>query len=187
MKNTSTPQIECRDVGKLVPYANNSRTHSDTQIYQLASSIDEWGMVGAIIVRDGTIAKGHGTLMAIKTLYDAGKQLYPAPGKSAGAKPYPKNTAPVIDASGWTDAQFKAYVIADNKLALNAGWDDALLKVEFEELDTAGFDVTLTGFTLDEIETITVTEPPKSSENTENGENGEPTHTCPKCGHPFND
>ncbi|RQZ18128.1 DNA modification methylase [Burkholderia sp. Bp9031] len=103
-------------------------------------------MVGAIVVRDGVIAKGHGTLAAIRKLYGAGKRLYPPPGHSRGADPFADGDVPVIDASGWTETQFRAFVIADNQLALMAGWDDELLRLEVTELRDDGFDVDLLGF-----------------------------------------
>lgn len=138
--------IEPRPVAQLIPYARNSRTHSDDQIAMIAASIEEFGMVGAIVVRDGVIAKGHGTLSAINRLYAAGKGVYPAPGKASGAPPFPAGTAPVLDVSGWTDAQFRAYVIADNQLAVRAGWDIDLLRVEIGDLGEAGFDIGILGF-----------------------------------------
>ncbi|RKP44744.1 site-specific DNA-methyltransferase [Pararobbsia silviterrae] len=143
-----------RSISDLLPYARNSRTHSDDQVAQLAASIDEFGLVGAIVVRDGTIAKGHGTLAAVRKLIEAGKGIYPPPGRSQGADAYPNGLVPAIDASGWSDAQFRAYVIADNKLALNAGWDLDMLRIELEELQTEGFDLSLTGFELDEIKDL---------------------------------
>lgn len=140
------PNIDTRPVDALIPYARNSRTHSDGQVAQIAASIDEFGMVGAIVVRDGVIAKGHGTLAAVRKLYAAGKHLYPPPGRAQGAEPFPDGTVPVLDASGWTDAQFRAFVIADNKLAEAAGWDEELLRLELGELQGLGFDMDLIGF-----------------------------------------
>lgn len=140
------PNIDTLPVDALIPYARNSRTHSDGQVAQIAASIDEFGMVGAIVVRDGVIAKGHGTLAAVRKLYAAGKRLYPPPGRAQGAEPFPDGTVPVLDASGWTDAQFRAFVIADNKLAEAAGWDEELLRLELGELQGLGFDMDLIGF-----------------------------------------
>lgn len=151
MPMDNTPAVRAIPVADLVPYVRNSRTHDEGQIAQLAGSLEEFGMVGAIVVRDGVIAKGHGTLAAIRKLYAAGKLLYPAPGKSGGAEPYPQGTAPVLNVSGWTDSQFRAYVIADNKLALNAGWDNEMLRVEFDALKDEGFDLSLIGFDTDEL------------------------------------
>ncbi|KUZ70685.1 hypothetical protein WI38_32830 [Burkholderia ubonensis] len=147
-------QISCRSVDSLIPYARNARTHSETQIAQIAASIEEFGMVGAIVVRDGVIAKGHGTLASIRMLYGASKRLYPPPGRSRGAEPFPDGEVPVIDASGWTDAQFRAFVIADNQLALLAGWDDELLQLEVTELRDDGFDVDLLGFEAVELDML---------------------------------
>jgi DNA modification methylase len=147
----SEQKFDYRQADSLVPYVRNSRTHSDAQVAQIAGSIEEFGMVGAIVVRDGVIAKGHGTLAAIQKLYEAGKRIYPAPGRKQGAEPLPAGTVPVLDVSGWTDAQFKAYVIADNKLAENAGWDFELLAVELDDLRDEGFDLNLLGFEAQEL------------------------------------
>lgn len=144
-------QIELRGIETLVPYARNSRTHSDAQVAELAASIDEFGLVGGIVVRDGVIAKGHGTLQGCIKLLKAGKSLYPAPGRAAGARPYPDGQIPVIDASGWTDAQFRAFVIADNRLALNADWNYEMLAVELDDLRDMDFDLNLLGFDAQEL------------------------------------
>jgi DNA modification methylase len=121
-----------KTIKDLIPYANNSRTHSEDQINQIVSSINEWGFTTPVLIDDkNQIIAGHGRTMAAK---------------KAGIE-----EVPCIVADGWTDAQKKAYVIADNKLALNAGWDEELLAIEFEELGELNFDLTLTGFDLDEI------------------------------------
>lgn len=151
------PNIDTRPVDAMIPYARNSRTHSDSQVAQIAASLDEFGMVGAIVVRDGVIAKGHGTLAAVRKLYAAGKRLYPPPGRAQGAEPFPEGTVPVLDASGWTDAQFRAFVIADNKLAEAAGWDEELLRLELGDLQGMGFDLELIGF--DAVELGSLLEP----------------------------
>ena len=119
--------VERRPVAALVPYARNARTHSDAQVAQIAASIREWGWTTPVLVDEaGGIIAGHGRVMAARTLGIA--------------------DVPVMVARGWTDAQKKAYVLADNKLALNAGWDDDLLRVELEDLKFEGFDLGLTGF-----------------------------------------
>jgi hypothetical protein len=121
-----------RKVSALVPYARNSRTHSPEQVDQIAASIKEWGFTTPILVdTDGQIIAGHGRLLAAQKLG--------------------LDEVPTMTAEGWTDAQKKAYVIADNKLALNAGWDNAMLAVEMQELGDLGFDLDLTGFGKDEI------------------------------------
>lgn len=144
-------QIHTRQIDSLTPYARNSRTHTPAQIAQIAASIREFGMAGAIIIRGDTIAKGHGTLAAIALIYQSGDLVYPVPGKAAGAEPFPRGEAPTIDATGWTDNQFRAYVIADNQLALNAGWDNAVLAGELRDLIDASYDVGVTGFDLPSI------------------------------------
>ena len=136
-KKTKNPadKVEQWPIDKLVPYAKNSRTHSEEQIAQLAASIKEWGFTSAVLVdEEGGIIAGHGRVMAARKLG--------------------MESLPVMVAAGWTDAQKRAYVIADNKLALNAGWDNDLLALELGELGDLGFDVELTGFTADEIQAL---------------------------------
>lgn len=119
-------------MASLVPYARNARTHSDDQVAQIASSIREWGWTVPILVDEtGGIIAGHGRALAAQKLGIA--------------------EVPVMVASGWTEAQKRAYVIADNKLALNAGWDDELLRIELGDLQGLDFDVGLTGFSDDEL------------------------------------
>ncbi len=168
----ATPEIGTRAVESLIPYARNSRTHSDAQVAQIAASIDEFGMVGAIVVRDGVIAKGHGTLAAVRKLYAAGKHIYPPPGRAQKAEPFPDGTVPVLDASGWTDSQFRGFVIADNKLAELAGWDTELLSLELEELKSDGFNLDLLGF--DAVDLGNLLEPESKAGLTDDDETPEP-------------
>ncbi len=129
------PAYKTAAVSDLIPYARNSRTHSEVQVSKIAASIREFGFLNPVIV-DGSsgIIAGHGRIMAAQKL---------------GIE-----TVPVIEASHLTDAQRRAYVIADNRLALDAGWDDEMLRVEFAELADMGFDLELTGFELGEIEAL---------------------------------
>lgn len=125
-------KVQRTKLTQLTPYARNSRTHSDEQVAQIAASINEWGFTNPVLIDpQGEIIAGHGRVLAAQRL---------------GLE-----EVPTITAQGWTDAQKKAYVIADNKLALNAGWDDEMLKIEFSELKDLDFDTTLTGFSLDEL------------------------------------
>jgi ParB-like chromosome segregation protein Spo0J len=125
-------KVEQRSIESLIPYARNSRTHSDAQVAQIAASIKEWGWTTPILVDEqGGVIAGHGRLMAARKLGMA--------------------EVPVMVAKGWTEAQKRAYVIADNKLALNAGWDAEALRIELAELDAAGFDLELTGFVGDDL------------------------------------
>lgn len=124
-------QIEARSIDILIPYANNSRTHSDAQVSQVAASIKEFGFTNPVLIDEqGGIIAGHGRVMAAKKLGLA--------------------EVPCIVLDGLSEAQKKAYIIADNKLALNSGWDADMLKVEMERLGELGFDLSLTGF--DDIE-----------------------------------
>ena len=119
----------------LIPYARNSRTHSDAQVAQIAASIKEFGFTNPVLIDEtGSIIAGHGRVMAARKLAIA--------------------DVPSIRLTHLTDAQKKAYVIADNKLALNAGWDDEMLAVELTDLKDMGFDLDLTGFSTDEIEAL---------------------------------
>ncbi len=128
-------KVEQWAIEKLVPYAKNSRTHSEEQVAQIAASIKEWGFTTAVLVDEsGSIIAGHGRVMAARKLGMA--------------------SLPVMVAKDWSDAQKRAYVIADNKLALNAGWDNDLLALELGELGDLGFDLELTGFTDEEIKAL---------------------------------
>lgn len=124
--------IEYESVEALIPYVANSRTHSDAQVAQIAASIKEFGWTNPILIDgENTIIAGHGRLLAARKLGMA--------------------DVPVIRIDHLTKAQQRALVIADNKLALNAGWNDDLLKLELKELDDLKFDLTLTGFDLEEL------------------------------------
>lgn len=153
-----------RPIAELAPYLNNPRTHSEDQIAKLAAMIDEVGFVGVVAVRDGVIAKGHGTLAAVKLLLAEGKAVYPAPGRALGAKPFPEGFLPVQDCTGWTDSQFQAFVMADNQLGLLSGWDDELLKLGMENIDPELFDIQIIGFSGAELDKLLA--PPDSNEFT---------------------
>lgn len=132
-----TPEITTLQTSRLIPYARNSRTHSDEQVAQIAGSIKEFGFTNPILIDDkDSIIAGHGRLLAAQRL---------------GIK-----DVPCIRLSHLTEAQKKAYVIADNKLALNAGWDFDMLKIELGDLKSDGFDLELTGFTQDELNNLLV-------------------------------
>ena len=106
MSTWPADRVERWPIERLVPYAKNARTHSAEQIDQIAASIREWGWTNPVLVgEDGTIIAGHGRVL--------------------GARKLRIREVPVMVATGWTEAQKKAYAIADNKLALNAGWDEA--------------------------------------------------------------
>lgn len=134
-KQWPADSVTRRKISSLIPYALNSRTHSDEQIAQIAASINEWGFTTPILIdKNGGVIAGHGRLLAAQRL---------------GLEEVPTMTA-----IGWSDAQKKAYVIADNKLALNAGWDSDILKIEMQELGDLNFDLTLTGFGIEEMASL---------------------------------
>tara|TARA_R110002072_G_scaffold36929_5_gene108425 strand:- start:836 stop:1432 length:597 start_codon:yes stop_codon:yes gene_type:complete len=120
-------KIEYVATDDLIPYINNSRTHSESQIKQIAASIREFGFTNPILIDEGgSVIAGHGRLVAAELL--------------------DLDEVPTITLEGLTEAQRKAYVIADNKLALNSGWDDELLKIEIETLKNLDFDTDLLGW-----------------------------------------
>ena len=127
----TTTQMQLVDINKLVPYVNNARTHSPEQITKLRSSLREFGFVNPVLIdREFNVLAGHGRICAAK---------------EEGIK-----EVPCVFVEHLSEAQKKGYILADNKLALDAGWDDALLKVEMESLQEMGFDIGMTGF--DEME-----------------------------------
>jgi ParB-like chromosome segregation protein Spo0J len=132
----TTGSLEVVALDSLIPYARNSRTHSDEQVAQIAASIREFGFTNPVLIGgESDIIAGHGRLLAARKL---------------GLL-----EVPCIRLGYLTDAQKRAYVIADNKLALNAGWDDELLKIELVSLrEEDGVDLGLTGFSSDEIEAM---------------------------------
>ena len=135
----TTQRFEKIDINKLVPYARNARTHSKEQILQLRASLREFGFVNPVIVdNDMNIIAGHGRIMAAKEEGIA--------------------EVPCVFAEHLTEAQKKAYILADNRLALSAGWDDELLALEFADLKDLGFDVDAIGFEPAEIEKLFNTE-----------------------------
>jgi hypothetical protein len=132
-------------VKKLAPYAKNARTHSEAQVALIARSIKEFGFTVPVLVDPkGGIIAGHGRVLAAKSLGLA--------------------EVPVMVASGWTAAQKRAYVLADNKIAADAGWDNTLLRGELEALRAADFDLGLTGFSADDVSALfDLSEPAPSS------------------------
>lgn len=128
-------QIIDKSIDELIPYCNNSRTHDESQILQIASSIKEFGFTNPVLIdEDNGIIAGHGRVLAARKL---------------GI-----NKVPSIKLSHLTDIQKKAYIIADNKIALNAGWDEELLKNEVEQLIANDFDIDLIGFSDEEIDSL---------------------------------
>jgi hypothetical protein len=127
--------IETLPIDALIPYARNSRTHSEAQVAQIAASIREFGFTNPVLIdADGGLIAGHGRVM--------------------GARQIGMAEVPCIRLAHLTEAQKRAYVIADNRLALNAGWDEAMLALEMRDLMDEGYDVGLTGFYLKEVDAL---------------------------------
>jgi DNA modification methylase len=125
-------KIERRNVEDLIPYARNARTHSDEQVAQIAASMKEWGWTNPVLIdEEGSIIAGHGRVLAARQLGIT--------------------DVPCMVARGWTDAQKQAYRLADNQLAMQADWDNDLLKVELGELRELDFDLDLIGFDAPEL------------------------------------
>ncbi len=146
MARTTSTEMRMVPVGRLVPYINNARTHSQEQINKLRASLREFGFVNPLIIdRDYNVLAGHGRL--------------------AGAKAEGYGEVPCVFVDEMTEAQKKAYILADNRMAMDAGWDDELLRVELETLQDMDFDLAMTGFDEKEIADLL-------SGDTEGGEDG---------------
>lgn len=163
-------KVELINIEKLIPYAMNARTHSEEQVAQIAGSIKEFGFNNPVLIdsENGLIA-GHGRVMA---------------GRKLGLK-----EVPAIRLGHLTDIQKKAYILADNKIALNSGWDYELLKSEIEMLEEEEFRLDVLGFSVQEIEQITVGEQMKqdSPDDFKDVDESDLEHKCPKCGFEFDD
>ena len=150
-----------RKASELTPSPNNARTHSDEQIQQIVESIKEFGWTNPILLDgDNGILAGHGRLEAALEL---------------GI-----DKVPTIDISGLSDAQKRAYIIADNKLALNASWNNDLLQIELADLSELGFNLDLTGFNEEEIR-LQFEELPSDNKDIDEDALDKKTHECPKC------
>lgn len=142
-------QIDPRLVADLAPYARNSRTHSEAQVQQIAASIREFGWTQPVLADAESIVVGHGRVLGAALLYSLGETIYALPGPPRDGRPggaaLPAGSVPVIDCTGWSEDQRRAYVIADNQIALNAGWDLDVLRSELLDLGQE-IDLELLGF-----------------------------------------
>lgn len=165
-KHNPADKVEQWSIDRLIPYANNARTHSAEQVAQIAASVKEWGWTTPVLVDEqGSIIAGHGRTLAAHKLK--------------------MTEIPVMVAEGWSDAKKRAYIIADNKLAMNAGWDNEMLALELGEIGELGFDLDLTGFKAEEIQALQTPEfKPGTEEDQSNLDQKAPT-LCPSCGHEF--
>lgn len=158
-------RVERWPIERLIPYARNARTHSDAQVAALAASIREWGWtMPALVDEAGTLIAGHGRVLAARQL--------------------DITEIPTMVARGWTEAQIKAYRIADNQLPTLAGWDQQLLGVELAELQGLGANIELIGFSTGEADKL-MNGPQAPSEFGAYDETIETEHVCPKCGFRF--
>ncbi len=156
-------EVPTRKVAELVPYARNSRTHSEAQVAQIAASIREFGFTNPVLIDgEGEIIAGHGRVMAAKLLGLA--------------------DVPVLVLDHLTDTQRRAYVIADNKLALNAGWDEALLRSEIQALGDEGFDLSLAGFDWPEVAELLKPPPVRKGKIDDDQAPEAPTRACSRAG-----
>jgi ParB-like chromosome segregation protein Spo0J len=162
-------KVEQWKTRKLIPDARNARTHSDEQVGQIAASIREWGWTTPVLVDEqGGIIAGHGRTLAAQKLG--------------------MTEVPVMVAKGWSDAKKRAYVLADNKLALNAGWDNEMLALELTEIGELGFDLDMIGFRSEEIKALQIPdfEPATEDEQGQLDELDPKWIACPHCGKEFN-
>ena len=156
----------------LVPYAQNSRTHSPEQVSKIAGSIRSFGFANPVLIDEaGTIVAGHGRVLAAQALGMA--------------------EVPTVTLTGLTDVQRRQYVIADNRLALDAGWDEAMLALELKAIELDGGDLAATGFDEREIDRLLngpdyPKEQPSSTKEVD-VDGFDFDHKCPKCGFEFND
>jgi ParB-like chromosome segregation protein Spo0J len=165
-KNNNT-KIERIKVADLIPYAKNSRTHTAEQVAQIAGSIKEFGFTNPVLIDDDNgIIAGHGRVLAAQKLGSP--------------------EVPCIRLSHLSETQKRAYVIADNKLAMNAGWDDEMLSLEIKDLKDLDFDLDLVGFSPWELESKPLGEI-NGSEELKEGEFSEFNHKCPRCGFEFDE
>jgi ParB-like chromosome segregation protein Spo0J len=164
--STGNRKIKMIPLSTLLPYGKNARTHSDDQIEQITASIREFGWTNPVLVdgENGIIA-GHARVEAAKRLGMA--------------------DVPCIVLDGLSEAQKRAYVLADNKLALNAGWDEELLRLELQDLKELDFNLDLIGFTAEELADVMLGPDVDQKEYDESAADDVQLVTCPKCGHSF--
>lgn len=150
---TVAPQVILRRVDELTPDPRNARTHSADQVAKIVASIRRFGWTNPVLA-DDLIRAGHGRMAAAQAIYADGGRIYLAPGEANGGVALPPETVPVIDCTGWSEEERKAYALADNQLALQAGWDTEILMAQLDELTAADFDIAEIGFDTAAIEAL---------------------------------
>lgn len=152
-----------KQIDELIPYAKNARTHSDSQVAQIAASIREFGWMNPVLIdAKGNIIAGHGRVLAARKLG--------------------LDEVPCVLHNHLTETQRKAYILADNKMALNAGWDEDMLRLELRELGDMGFDLELTGFDGVEVEVLNHKVDIDDFFSDREGEVPKEPKLCPHCG-----
>lgn len=170
-----------RPLAELLPYARNARQHSEEQIVQIAASILEFGFAAPVLADSLGIVAGHGRVLAARRLVEAGHEL-----RLPGGMLLPEGCVPVVDCSGWSEAQRRAYVLVDNRIAEASSWDHELLATELKELSALAFDMSTTGFTAEELADLlgTANFEPGTADGQSALDQGRKC-TCPECGHVF--
>jgi hypothetical protein len=150
------PSLKLEPLERLRDARVNPRTHDDAQLRQLANSIRRFGWTRPVFYDYAADEKvvGHGATGAARIIYESGELIYLAPGKERGGAALPRGMVPVLDVTGWTPEERRAYLLADNALAEQAGWDYGLLASELRFLDTANFDIGLLGFSPAQLDDI---------------------------------
>ena len=173
-------QITFAPLDTIIPSAINPRVHDEANVARIAASIAEWGFTNPVLADAQGVVAGHGRVLGVRKLYAAGQTI-----RLPDGTPIPEGTIPVIDCTGWSDAQRRAYLIADNRLAELSGWDESLLKIELEALRADGYEVALTGFEPGDIDALDFAprEPGAPDEFALRDESIETSYCCPKCGY----
>jgi ParB-like chromosome segregation protein Spo0J len=179
---TGAPKIILRDLADLKPSPTNARVHGPDQVAAIAKSMLEFGFTRPILADQDGIVAGHGSALGAAKVYaDGGTLRFP------NGHPIPAGKVPVLDCTGWTPEQRRAYMLADNQLGLQSSWDTDLLRAELDDLAAADFSFETIGFDTAALEALG--NPEGSGERTppdefpEFGEDIVTSHECPKCGY----
>lgn len=178
---TAKVSIDLRPVADLAPYSRNARKHSDAAVARLVSIIEEMGWTNPILVDVDGIVAGHKRRLAALSIYEKGGRI-----KLPGGQELPDGMVPVLDVTGWSEAQRRAYILADNQTTLESEWDEGILRLELAWLNEGEeVEMSLTGFDGDALAKALAM--PKSKDAPEEfpefGEDIETEHCCPKCGY----
>lgn len=149
MSGPAAPVLELREAAALIPYARNYNAHPPGQIAKIKASMVEYGWTNPVLVDGHSVVAGHGRLLAAEELWAAGVQI-----RFPNGALLPNGRVPVLSCTGWTPAQRRAYVIADNRIAQDAEPDEELLRLELQDLGGEGYDLSLTGMDPDELDKL---------------------------------